>query len=322
MRFSVVICTHNRAALLKATLSAVNAMVCQGGFEIIVVDNRSTDNTREIVMTAAASASNPLKYLREDRGSKSFALNTAIAASSGEIVAFTDDDAVPQPDWLQRLDAAFARFDCEWAFGRVVPMWETTAPEWFGPRLNGLFALLDLGPDAFVVTSKDQAFFGVNCAASREALARLGPYRTDLGPTNAFGGGGEDTDMFERALADGQRIVYTPDAVVQHYIPVSRLSRGFHRRRMLRGRFENHRMIASDHSRVPRILGIPRSRYGIALNDMLAMARAASRADATTAFEHELRLIRFFGILQQALAQRLWASSAPRSAHSSQGRVC
>jgi hypothetical protein len=222
---------------------------------------------------------------------------------------------MPDRTWLREMDSTFERFEADWVFGPVVPGWEDSPPKWFSPRLNGLFAVLDYGERPFVVTEQDCEFFGVNTAARVTALQRLGPYRTDLGPTSALGGGGEDTDMFARAFRAGQRIVYAPTVRVTHMIPPQRGRRSFHRRRMLAAGEQNYRLIASDPSSVPRICGVPRFHFRLAIEDLAGFASATLSRDRSRAFEHELRFIRFVTVLEQAVRARLrtWVSPPVRN---------
>jgi glucosyl-dolichyl phosphate glucuronosyltransferase len=315
-QWSVLICTHDRAWSLQRTLECLANLECAQSYEVVVVDNRSSDGTEDVVRRFAANTPVPVRYLAEPRAGKSFALNTGLDAIEGDFVAFTDDDAMPDRTWLRELDSTFERFEADWVFGPVIPGWEETPPKWFSSRLNGLFALLDYGERPFVVTARDCEFFGVNAAARLTALRALGPYRTDLGPTSALGGGGEDTDMFDRAFRAGQRIVYAPTVRVTHMIPPQRAHRSFHRRRMLAGREQNYRLVASDTSPVPRICGVPRFHFRLAIEDLAGFARATVSGDSGRAFEHELRFIRFGTILEQAVRARLrtWIGPPRRDA--------
>jgi glycosyltransferase involved in cell wall biosynthesis len=306
MRFSVIICTKNRAASLARALAAIEQLATSGERETIVVDNASTDDTPQVVAHAASRSEHRIAYLRCEQPGKSAALNTGIAAARGEILVFTDDDAIPATDWLQQIDRVFRAHRCEWVFGRVVPAWEVGPPAWFSTELNGLFALMDLGPDSFVATTATPAFYGVNCAAARPALSRLGGYRVDLGPTTLDGGGGEDTEMFERALADGQRVIYDPSVIVTHVIPRHRTSRKFHRRRMWAGGANNYQLILkSPWNGRRRFLGIPSYHFRLAADDVGAFVRAVVALNASQAFYREMRLVRLASVLSHAVARRL-----------------
>lgn len=302
---SVVICTRNRSNSLKNTLSALSRLRFPGPTEVVVVNNASEDDTSPMVRDLALDYPVQLRVIEEPAPGKSAALNAAIRAARGSILAFTDDDAMPERDWLVELERTFETWQCDWAFGRVVPAWESAPPSWFGPDLCGVFALLDFGHEPFLVSERQHMFFGVNCAVRRVAIDSLGPYCADLGPTNGLGGGGEDTEMFYRALSAGQRIVYAPSAVVAHVIPAARTTRAFHRKRMFNGRRNGYRLVCSDRAAVPRLIGIPRYQYRHALSDLGAYARATLARDSATAFSRELRLIFFAGIVQQAIVGKL-----------------
>src|SRR4051794_34868435 len=103
MRVSVVICTYNRAAALREVLDALRRQTSQG-FEVVVVNGPSVDGTSELLAAQAGAVrvvENPERHLSRSR-------NLGIAAAAGELVAFIDDDAVPEPAWLQELTAPFA----------------------------------------------------------------------------------------------------------------------------------------------------------------------------------------------------------------------
>ncbi len=313
-RFTVLICTRNRARSLARTLDAVADIAYAHPWEVVVVDNGSTDDTEGVVSRAAAAFPGEVRYMREPRPGKSAALNRGIAESRGTIVAFTDDDALPDRNWLNELDAAFLNFGGDWAFGRVLPAWEGKQPDWFCSDFDGMFALVDLGPKAFVVRGDAAGFYGVNCAATRRALDELGRYREDLGPTSALGGGGEDTDMFQRARYQGHVVVYAPAAVVEHVIPRARMARAFHRRRMLATRAQGYRLLLNSCPDSPRLLGIPRFLYREAAVDLVSFVRAKLTADHGRAFHHELRFIRFGSVFEQGLVHTLFRRRSAEAA--------
>src|SRR5437764_138198 len=105
MRFSVVIPTFNRQATLHQTLKAIEAQDALS-FEVIVVDDGSTDGTKEAVTSEFPS----VQYIQQENQGPAAARNTGIRAVAGDIVVFTDDDCVPPPDWLSRLANGYARY--------------------------------------------------------------------------------------------------------------------------------------------------------------------------------------------------------------------
>jgi glycosyltransferase involved in cell wall biosynthesis len=313
MDVSVVICTHNRSSVLQGALDALAVQQADGlTWEIVVVDNASTDDTFSVVDSFRARSAIPVRYELEPVLGHSRSLNRAIAASAGAIVAFTDDDARPERDWLHQVYGGFARHGADWVFGRVLPEWEGVKPSWFSDRFMGYFALLDFGPDSFVVTDKRQSFYGVNCATRRDVLERLGGYREDYGPKGKFWGVGADTDLFERSLAAGLRIVYVPEAVVQHVIPASRGSKRHQREKVWRGAEGYHAFLREGVTDVPWLFGLPRYFYRKMIDDLLIYAGSVLRGDRSGAFYAELQLIRFVGLSYQAVRHRSAAGQPAR----------
>ena len=118
MPWSIIICSHNRAADLADNLPKVQALDYPlDRYEIIVIDNASSDGT------AAVAAAAGVRCVREERLGLSHARNRGIAESRGELIGFIDDDAWPEPEWLQRLDDLFADPAVGCAGGQVVPEW-------------------------------------------------------------------------------------------------------------------------------------------------------------------------------------------------------
>src|ERR1044071_6874558 len=106
MKFSVVIATYNRADELGKTIQSLSQLCVDAPWEVLIVDNNSPDNTKEVVLTAAESFPVPLHYLFEREQGRSAALNTGIRAAQGEIIATTDDDVRLEPDWLTNAERA------------------------------------------------------------------------------------------------------------------------------------------------------------------------------------------------------------------------
>ena len=105
MKYSVVIATYNRAADLRSTLASLAGLHPDGAWEVIVVDNNSTDDTRRAVEEAARAFPVECRYLVERQQGRSPALNAGIRAARGEIVVTTDDDVRVPADWLNQAGA-------------------------------------------------------------------------------------------------------------------------------------------------------------------------------------------------------------------------
>ncbi len=99
-------------------------------WEIVVADNNSTDDTRDVVARFAESGPAPVRYMFEPRQGVSHARNAALATASGAVLAFMDDDVRPAEDWLAAVLAALAREDADIVGGRILPLWESPPPAW------------------------------------------------------------------------------------------------------------------------------------------------------------------------------------------------
>jgi glycosyltransferase involved in cell wall biosynthesis len=310
---SVLICTYNRVALLRETLDALYAAVrpreCR--VELVVVDNNSSDGTREVVREAAARDGWTVRYAHETRQGKSFALNRGLELATGDVVALTDDDVVPCEDWLVRIVEHFRTRDVTFVFGKVLPRWEvppppelltTSARDVWGP-----LALVDYGDDC---VEYDAGSFrtrrlpiGANLAVRRDALVRIGGWRTDLGKVNNSLIAGEDHELCVRLFRAGLYAgLYDPAVFVRHYVPASRLTRRYFRRwfywhgRTL-ARMPGDIYLDLDLARVPRLWGIPRFVYRQTIEQLVRWARRAGRRDGLALLVEELRLIEYCGFL-------------------------
>ena len=301
MDFSILICTKNRSVSVVRTLRHVSQLDFPGSFEIVVADNGSTDDTPAAVQRESQALRRPVRYLRCDQPGKSNALNAGIAAARGDIVAFTDDDALPAADWLTAIAVAIEANNADWVYGPVRPRWETERPAWYSKDTDGMFALLDLGPVEFVATEGSEPFFGVNCAAKRSALRAVGNYRPDLGPTALNGGGGEDSEMFLRAIGRGQCVVYSPAVRVEHVIPAERTTRAFHLRRFWAGRVNNYKLLQLGSITGPRWLGIPRYYFSLAIADVARLPGDVVFGRHGRAVMRQIHLVRFAGLVQQGI---------------------
>lgn len=225
---SVILCTYNRAALLANALQSVEQIAVPPSlrWELILVDNNSDDETRQVADARIQKGHIPLRYLFERRQGKSFALNTGIEAARGDILAFTDDDALVDPNWLRELQRAFAQFDCVGIGGRILPVWKDPCPSWLSdePFLMAVLACLDLGHAPRRMTTPP---YGANMAFRKWAFEKYGTFRTDLGPTKGQLIRGEDSEFCRRLLDAGETLMYAPAAVVRHFVESDRTRKGY-----------------------------------------------------------------------------------------------
>lgn len=230
---TVCICTRNRVKYLGPTIAAVLSQeIPNGQFDVLVVDNGSTDGTAEMVTERFGSNTcATVRYVREDRAGLSRARNRGIAETTGDIIAFLDDDAIPEPGWLASIANAFASVpNAAVVGGKVVPMYEGGGAEWLTARVMGIFAPQIPG-SGLRRTHHPIYPFGANIAFRKTVFNRIGSFREDLGYCGSDLVPGEETELLMRLEKSGEIILYEPLAAVRHIIPQNRLSKKYLRRR-------------------------------------------------------------------------------------------
>ncbi len=230
---TIAVCTYNRAALLPRALDSIsNQTANRRDLEILVVDNGSTDQTRELV-AAVQSEDSGVRYVVEPKAGIAHARNRAMREARGEYLAFLDDDAWADRGWIENLLHAIesVRPIPECVVGPVSLVWEGNRPDWFPARFESLLCSYDMG-DAPHFLGAGGYLLTTNSLFHRETLLRLGGMRTDLGHRRNALIGGEDNDIFNRFLASGYRVYYEPQARVFHPVPKERQTRRFLLRRL------------------------------------------------------------------------------------------
>ncbi|MEQ1727811.1 MAG: glycosyltransferase [Vicinamibacterales bacterium] len=311
---SVLICTYNRARLLRETLLALRSIDLPPdcAVDVIVVDNNSTDHTALVVEEAARDSRVPLVGLRESQQGKSFALNRGLSHATGDVIALTDDDVLPSKEWLTRIVRHFRERELTFVFGKVLPRWgcvpppdllTTRAQDIWGP-----LAIVDYGdaPSAYLPEHTGQRLpIGANLAFSRSALLAIGGWRTDLGKVNNTLISGEDHEIFVRLRRHGLYAgFYDPAASVRHYVPASRLTRGYFRQWFYWHGKTNALMLADlfpdlDLARVPSVAGVPRFLYRQAALQLCRYARRVGGADALGLLIEEVKTLQYAGLFSE-----------------------
>jgi len=228
MRVTVILCTYNRCQSLAQALESACALTMPDSdtWEVLVVDNNSTDATRELVNGFCRRYPDRFRYLFESRQGKSHALNSAVREARGDVLAFLDDDVVVDPAWLHHLVAPLKGKQWAGVGGRTLPEQGFSPPPWLSLDSSyalGPLAIFDLGLDPAELKEPP---FGNNMAFKKGMLEKYGGFRTDFGPPPSKVRG-EDTDFGRRVLAAGERLSYQPLAVVYHAIPKTRVRREY-----------------------------------------------------------------------------------------------
>jgi glycosyltransferase involved in cell wall biosynthesis len=306
MDVSIVISTYNRCGLLSGALRALLAQTpADLAYEILVVDNNSTDQTRSLVQSMAMENPEKLKYLFEPKQGLSYGRNTGIAAAKTAVIAFTDDDVRVAPDWVWRIKTGFeANPDIDFLGGKVVPRWPAEPPPWLTRANWSPLALLDYGDRPFYVDSEKQlCLIGANFAFRRRAFDKVGLFKTDFQRVKDGIGSLEDHEILLRLWQAKSRGLYVPELVVTAEIEPERMGKKYHRKwHASHGRF--YAALHSgevERSKLGKLFGVPAHFYRQALSDLAGWVAARIRRKPAEAFTRELGL-RYFG----GFATRRW----------------
>ena len=223
---SVIIPTYNRAASLRQTVDTFLAQTYPAdGWELLLVDNASTDDTWNVIRELSAGEGR-IKAVRELRRGAHFARNTGAVQARGTVLYFTDDDMLASPDILERIVEGFeADRSVAVVTGRVVPRWDTEPPQWVLDHCrNALLSLNDLG-HALIISDDDPGAFSCHEAVLRDVFLEAGGFNPD---TNAgLFTGDNETGLNIKIRALGHRFAYVGRAVTQHMIPASRMTQDY-----------------------------------------------------------------------------------------------
>lgn len=226
MEISIVVATYNRAnSLLRLLNSVVKQDAHPSIWECIVVNNASTDNTREVF--AEFAAQHPtfnLRMVDEPNQGLSHARNRGIVESTGRFIAFVDDDETVVPTYVSAYLDLFNEGDAFVAMGPVIARYESKRPKWMSRYTEQMIANpIYLGERSYTISRKVTPAGG-NMAFSREIFTIYGNFDTDLGRSGATLTGGEESDLYRRIRALGERVFYAPKAVVYHHISDDKLT--------------------------------------------------------------------------------------------------
>jgi glycosyltransferase involved in cell wall biosynthesis len=233
IKISAVVCTYNRAPLLVDALeSLLNQTLDPACYEVLVVDNGSTDNTGAVVRRLIASyGDHNLRIVREIRQGLAHARNAGLRNTHGCYVAYLDDDAKAQQDWLQKIVDCFETVDPPPIVvgGPILPFYDTSKPTWFRDD----FETRNWGTGPRFL-EKGEVFSGSNMTFQREVLERLGGFDTRLGMRGPYLSAGEETALFERIWQGRDStpvLYYSPQLVVFHYVPEHKMTVSYQLRR-------------------------------------------------------------------------------------------
>ncbi len=222
---SVVICTRNRSDVFAQTCREVlRQELREGHWELLIVDNNSTDDTLEIAYALAAENPAMVRVHVEKRLGLSAARNSGIKHSSGSFVLFLDDDAIPDPGWLETMTRELSRNNVECVGGAVRPVFQGELPKWFLGRFLKYLSAWNPG-DKRVLLEHPEYPRGTNMGFRREVFERVGGFFEGLGRSGRSLLSCEEIELCLRVARLGGDIVYTPGAAVDHFTDAGRISK-------------------------------------------------------------------------------------------------
>lgn len=213
---SVVVCTYNRADLITGCLDSLkNQSANSSTFEVLVIDNHSTDNTYQLVENYIGLPN--MRLLCEMKQGLSHARNRGILEARGNYIAYLDDDARAEEHYIENLLVLLDKFsdtiDCYG--GPILPFYTSPKPDWF----RDIYEIRRMRPDAGFQT-KGQTFSGSNMVWKRSILVTLGGFNPEVGIRGDKLILGEETQLFDRLWeAQNPKLYYSPELIVLHWVP-------------------------------------------------------------------------------------------------------
>ena len=305
---TMLVCTYNRCNDLRELLETALAQDTGNKFtyEVLVVDNNSADETRQVVERFIAEGHQNLRYLFEGRQGKSHALNTGLKAMRGWAYVITDDDFVLPKNWLLGIYEGFRdHADVAFVSGKVLPKWRAEPPAWLTTEHWSAIAVADYGDESFL-TDHDHQKCLLACAFRLADVKAVKGYDHELGPHKARTGGTEDLDLLIRLWASGRTGLYLPGIHFYHKVEPDRLSKTYHRKwHRDHGRSYAHMRVPETEQGSMRLFDIAGYMYREVIVESLRWLGCMARGRRDEAFSHETRLCFFSGFFRQRLADYL-----------------
>lgn len=301
---TVLMATYNGAQTLPRVLDAYCKLdVPRGAWTLVIVNNGSTDETKQILHSFEKRL--PLKCITEPRPGKNAALNVGLARVAGDLVVMTDDDAIPNHDWLvQFRQVADAQPSFSVFGGSIVPLWEATPPSWILPFRHTLSITDSSWEEGPIVASR---IYGPNMAVRRELIEAGYRFDTSLGPRGVHYQMGDEADFLQRIAKAGFTAWHCKGAVVGHIIRKHQMNK---RWMLRRARASGQAMYRLDYFQYKQylepppalLLGTPRYIVREILEQSLRFAKAKLVRDSDSAF---LEAWRLHSLIGQAMGGRV-----------------
>lgn len=214
---SVAVCTYNRADVLPKCLESLAHQTASSElFEVLIIDNNSTDDTKKIALDFCGKHSN-FKYIFEEKQGLSHARNRAIEEARGEYLTYIDDDAIADKEWIEKIGSVIQNNKDIVAFGGpIYPWYNKEKPKWFKDE----FATHSYGKEHFQLTEKNCPFglSGSNMIFKKEILNKYNGFSAEYGMNGDKIAFGEESFLFNKMLKNNENIQYFPEIFVYHLV--------------------------------------------------------------------------------------------------------
>ena len=300
-RPTVLLATRNRASTLEAVLSTYCCLVSPpGGWDIVVVDNGSSDRTAEVVRSFRDRL--PITYVFEGKPGKNAALNTGLAHVTGDLIVFTDDDIFPQADWLVRMCEAVAANESYSIFAGVInPRWETAPSEVIRKAIPLGIAYAFHPAGVREGPGRPNHALGGNVGIRTEIFRQGYRFNPSIGPRPSSYTMGSEAELIRRLVRDGLTIWCCERASVEHLIPRSHLDAAWLLERAERwGRCRRFFDELDSNPAEPSWFGVPRWIFRAATIQSAAAARATLTGNSVKLLQARWRLHFLRGVAFEA----------------------
>lgn len=232
---SVIICTIMKTSYLSQCIESVLTQSLPCEYEVILVNNRINTEEKIDGVVQTLSLRSDIRSSIEPKEGLSYARNHGASIARGEILVFLDDDAIAQPEWLSAILKTYQDYpDAVSVGGKIDLFWESPAPEWLHPALNGYLGELNYGSGIFPI-QHNQRLGGGNFSITKSWFEQCGGFSTRLGRDHNSLLSGEETELFIRIWERGGKIYYNSDAAVMHPALRNRMNKDFFRKRVYWG---------------------------------------------------------------------------------------
>ncbi len=230
LKISVVICTYNRCVYIKDAMESLyNQTLSKDQFEVIVVNNNSTDNTEEVCRNFLATHTlGNYQYMNESKQGASFARNTGAAHANSPLLCFMDDDAIADKDYLEKIVRFFEQYpDAGGLGGRIIPRYIPREPKWMSHYVSSLVGHFHYSETVSVFAANKYPLES-NMIIRKVDFDAINGFNPALpGVVGTLRIGGEGKDFFFRLKQLGRTIYYDPSIRVQHVVEVPKLTREY-----------------------------------------------------------------------------------------------